>query len=287
MKTIIRIFLPVLIAGAGTCSSQVLLPATSPEAPGPAVFFDASDKIYVDEHSFAKRPVQLDYIRQANVSWEKRTWRTIDLREKQNQLLMFPLIPAQNRISLTDLIKMGLQAGELTLFRDNEFKFPLSREQALEKFYLKKYFPVFGPDGEKIKDTLMNVEITPDRIVQFRIKEDWYFEKERGVQEVRILGICPVYYDEEKEVYIEKGWIYFPQARNLLASHGAYNSRNDAAGISYDEFFHKRMFGSYIDKESNVFDREISQYAAGLDALLESEKIKGNIFQWENDLWHF
>ncbi|MBC7864738.1 MAG: gliding motility protein GldN, partial [Bacteroidia bacterium] len=130
-------------------------------------------------------------------------------------------------------------------------------------------------------------EISSDKITQYKIKEDWYFEKERSVQEVRILGICPVYYDEDKDLYIDKGWIYFPQARNLMSKTIAYNQKNDVSNMSFDDLFQKRYFNSYIQKESNVMDRYINQYAVGLDALIKADKIKGNIFGWEHDLWNF
>jgi hypothetical protein len=45
------------------------------------------------------------------------------------------------------------------------------------------------------------------------------------------------------------------------------------------------MFGSYIYKETNVFDRIIDEYAQGIDALMESERIKEEIFLLEHDLW--
>jgi hypothetical protein len=56
--------------------------------------------------------------------------------------------------------------------------------------------------------------------------------------------------------------------------------------MSYDELFTKRMFSSYVYKESNVYDRTIAEYKTGMDALLESESVKEDIFKYEEDLWH-
>jgi len=36
-----------------------------------------------------------------------------------------------------------------------------------------------------------------------------------------------------------------------------------------------------------VYDRTIERYSKGIDALLESDRIKNDIFRWEHDLWHF
>ena len=42
-----------------------------------------------------------------------------------------------------------------------------------------------------------------------------------------------------------------------------------------------------IVKESNKYDRKISDYKEGIDALLEAEKIKEEIFNLEHDLWEY
>jgi hypothetical protein len=49
----------------------------------------------------------------------------------------------------------------------------------------------------------------------------------------------------------------------------------------------KRMFSSTIIKEGNVYDRRIDQYMVGLDALLEAQNIKNEIFNFEHDLWEY
>lgn len=57
--------------------------------------------------------------------------------------------------------------------------------------------------------------------------------------------------------------------------------------MSYDDLFWKRKFTSTIYKQSNVYDRKIETYRHGIDALLESEKIKDEIFKIEHDVWSF
>ena len=49
----------------------------------------------------------------------------------------------------------------------------------------------------------------------------------------------------------------------------------------------KRIFTSYIYKEENVYDRSINEYATGVDALLEAEKAKNSLFEFEEGLWEF
>jgi len=47
------------------------------------------------------------------------------------------------------------------------------------------------------------------------------------------------------------------------------------------------MFSSYIYKESNVYDRRISEYVTGIDALFEADRIKNEMFNYEQNLWEY
>lgn len=128
-------------------------------------------------------------------------------------------------------------------------------------------------------------------IVQYRLKEDWFFDKERSVMDVRILGIAPVIYDRDETGQIiglrELFWLYFPHCRYVLNNYYVYNPDNDAQWMSFDDLFWKRRFSSTIYKESNVFDRSVESYRTGVDALMESEKINEEIRLFEHDVWHF
>jgi gliding motility associated protien GldN len=109
--------------------------------------------------------------------------------------------------------------------------------------------------------------------------------------ESKIIGICPLAekVSESGEMIGVKPlfWIYFPDARPYLAKAAVFNRHNDAERMSYDELFVKRMFSSYVYKESNIYNRSITDYKKGLDVLLESEAIKEEIFVYESDLWHY
>ena len=82
-------------------------------------------------------------------------------------------------------------------------------------------------------------------------------------------------------------WVYFPEARYVFANYDVFNRQNDAERRTYEDIFWKRMFNSYIVKRSNVYDRNNKDYLKGLDLLLEGDKIKEDIFNYEHDLWHF
>ena len=82
-------------------------------------------------------------------------------------------------------------------------------------------------------------------------------------------------------------WIYFPEARQLLVTKEVVNRKNDATGLSFDDVFMKRLFASYVVKESNPEDLRIKDYALGIDKLYESERIKKELMDREHDLWSY
>ena len=57
---------------------------------------------------------------------------------------------------------------------------------------------------------------------------------------------------------------------------------------SWEDVFEARYFNSYIIQESNVLDRRIDGYlTSGRERLLEAERIKQEIFNFEQDLWSY
>ena len=86
-----------------------------------------------------------------------------------------------------------------------------------------------------------------------------------------------------------RSWLHFPEIRPVLATNDAFNVFNTAERRSYEDFFWKRMFSSFILREENIYNnREISQFLLnGLDQVLESDRITNEIRKFEHDLWDF
>lgn len=242
-------------------------------------------------------PMRMVDVREADVMWSKRVWRVIDLREKLNLPIYYPEEPTVCLMSLFDVFKCALLNDKLTAFSnpifDDEFTSPMTTDEV--KAVLVSWDSAHQSEdvnnpGEYLTVPLKK-EITASNIRQYWIKEDWFFDKQRSVMDFRIVGICPLAekVSESGEVIGVRPlfWIYFPDARPILARAAVFNRHNDAERMSYDELFVKRMFSSYVYKESNVYNRSIADYKTGLDVLMESESIKNEIFEYEQDLWHY
>ena len=257
------------------------------------------DGIYVKEHYPSRRVIPYTSLREADVMWNKRVWRRIDLREKQNHVLYFPIKDfAQGRKNLFEIIQDAvLNEGTITAYSpgsvvapDDMFTTPLTTEEVKKILTPTTSEDVYDEFGEITGTQEVENPIAAAQVKFYDIKEEWFFDKQRSVMDVRIIGILPMI-----EVETETGekalkdlfWIYYPEARYVFANNEVFNRANDAERRTYEDIFWKRQFASRITKVSNVYERRIADYKSGIDALLESEKLKEEIFNVEHDLWHF
>lgn len=270
---------------------------------------DVLDGIYVKEHVPARKPVPYHHLREADMMWSKKMWRMLDLREKLNHPLYFPTQKKDDRYSLIDLLMYGVEQEGLVVYdpTDDEFTTPMTATQIDEKFGVSSDTSyVDDPETGETKPVVIKHDRTTSEVLRLMTKEVWYFDKQRAMLEVRIVGLSPIRMYEkpaalgqeapvaedstdEKELTMKPiCWVYFPAARPLLANHEVFNNNNDSERRTFDDIFFKRRFSSYIYQETNVYDnRFIGQYAKGLDALLESDKIKDFVFKFEHDLWEY
>jgi len=125
----------------------------------------------------------------------------------------------------------------------------------------------------------------PSTIIKYWLKEDWFFDKERSILDVRTIGLAPVAQTDSSEQVLF--WVYFPQLRDVLKNYYVYDPKSMVGGNTFDHLFMTRRFNAVVFKESTLYDRKIEDYRFGVDALYESEKVKNTIRTFEHDVWNF
>jgi gliding motility associated protien GldN len=288
---------PVVIAPPTTVLSAPPIDTSKKVAAVPSKPFDRPlDGYYKKTNILSARVTPYPSLREADVAYAKRVWREIDLREKMNQYLASP------KQRLIDILMQAIADGELTAYDaspnpkndpdGDSFGNPLTPDQAKSKMAGGDSTAVdkYDANGNKISTKMVVAEFDADSIVKFQIKEDWIFDRQRSVFEPRIIGIAPMVKIKVTGLnldYQPAFWIYFPDARPILATKEVVNKHNDNTGLSFDDVFVKRIFNSYIVKESNDKDDRIKDYAIGIDKLYEAEKIKKSLLDWELNLWQY
>ncbi len=255
------------------------------------------DGAYVREHNPTRKVIPYPNLREADVMWARRMWQVIDLKQKINHPLYFPILEIEGRKCLFDVVRIGLKENSITAYSlgpaqdDDEFRYEID-EQELDSVMnpVKITYVENLETGEK-EEVRVKEAIKASDVVAYKLKEDWIFDKQRSERYVRIIGIAPVInkYSESGELKGTKElfWLYFPECRYLFNNYDVFNPHNNSQQMTFDQLFQRRQFMAYIIKEDNVYNRKIDEYAKGIDALLESERIKEDLFIMEHDLWNY
>jgi gliding motility associated protien GldN len=282
------------------------------------------------------RPLAYGYVHDRDILMGKTTWEIIDLSEKINFPLYFPIDTANigtDRRSLYDVLTKAMKSGKITeVYTDSYFNTKKSlkdiqgslsridttdagrelinqdpdayRSRVVKKKVVtgtgKKKTVTYvdetvGPTKTIPSEYILKQDLTAQDVSQYKIKGFWYFDKRQSELKFRLLGICPVTPDvytmnsEEKD-YIELFWVFFPAAREVLHEAKAFNEKNSSMPISFDQILNSRRFNAVVYKEENVYgDRSIEEYMKdnSQNQLVESERIKEKIRNFEQDMWNY
>lgn len=245
----------------------------------------------------------LTHVRENDVVWETCIWRTINLREKFNQFFYFPIERkgAHGRQNFAYMLWDAMARGDIPIYADDEFKIPIDNFAFVERYTRADtmYLEVIDEEDEEsfeYQTVLIPKDFSSEDVLQVKLKEAWYIEKQETGQYVRILGLAlaqdmykEVDGDREFQGTINLFWIPMlsPQVRTLFARKEAYYEDNIAHLPTWLSIFTERMFDTYVTRVSNTFNRSIIDYLTGEDAILESERIEDHLLDISMDQWEW
>ncbi|MBT2621060.1 MULTISPECIES: type IX secretion system ring subunit PorN/GldN [Chryseobacterium] len=312
MKKYISTFLVVV---SGFAFSQTILNASSPEE---FRQMRAENKQKVGDTIVDKtvKPLEYGFVEDKDILKSMFVWEIIDMNDKINQPLYYDnpdgLLATQTR-SLYQLLLDAATSGKIQeVYDDENFVTKLTPEgiqkrlesvrvadaaidilnsgRALTEQEKKEYTDVFKTTTEKVK--------------VLKIMGMWFIDKRDGQMKYRPLGIAAMGPDPavqgvigpdgkplaSNDELIDLFWIYYPSAREILANNFVYNRKNSSADLSFDDIINARRFSSIIYKSSGgLGDGVIKDYIPknADEQLEESDRIKGQILDMENDMWNY
>jgi len=248
-----------------------------------------------------KAPLAYDIIRIDDQVYKQVIWRDISVFEKINSSFRYEAEENDGSQSFFFILLQHIRDGDLTAFDavNDRFTTPLklteiSKAMTGGSATISVPDMVNDPDGTKglMRDTTIFEEFDVNSIVGYRVKEEIIFDRETSRMHFRTLGLAPL---KEKDiagqkVMIPMFWIYYPDARPFLAKHEAYNPRNMAMRMSWEEIFESRYYSSSIYKStiSNANDKPLMfSIKDPMLRLFEGENIKEQVFNWEQDQWSY
>lgn len=234
--------------------------------------------------------------RETDMHYSKRTWRIIELREKQNATAMWPKNP------LSKVLYDAAASGKIRAYKND----------SLSSFYDLEQFFGLGSDTLQVKtiidpnedesykiDTVIDRFIPEQKVRQFLLMEEWYFDNRSGQQRAQIIAIAPLYAKTIAGIdlgYIPLCWFKFydrhnkeTDCRDVLVNALMYNAGNPYHKFTYDDWFEQRNFSSFVIKESNPYDIFIMDdpevKRQGLQALIEAARLKQQTLEQEHDMY--
>ncbi|MGL2987215.1 gliding motility protein GldN [Flavobacterium sp. RSSA_27] len=327
----VRIFLVAIVTILGSVTGFAQSNLLNAKKPSEIGLKTAAQRISDND-----KPLAYGYVHDRDILMGKTTWEIIDLGEKINFPLYFPIDTANigpDRRSLYDVLTKAMKSGKITeVYTDSYFNTKKSlkdiqaslsridttdagrelinqdpdayRTRVVKKKVVtgtgKKKTVTYvdetvGPTKSIPSEYILKQDLTAQDVSQYKIKGFWYFDKRQSELKYRLLGICPVTPDvytmnsEEKD-YIELFWIFFPAAREVLHEAKTFNEKNSSMPVSFDQILNSRRFNAVVYKEENIYgDRAIEDYMKdnSQNQLLESERIKEKIRNFEQDMWNY
>ncbi|MEL0457324.1 gliding motility protein GldN [Flavobacteriaceae bacterium SZ-1-7] len=249
------------------------------------------------------KPLEYGYVDDRDILFSKMVWERIVLDERANFPLYYPIDTnniGSDRRSLYDVLMKNIKNGKIENIYDDSY-FTTKRtlkdiEGALTMIDTTELGIEQINAGEELDPQyIIRRDITAADIMEYRIRGLWYFDKRQAEMKYRLLGIAPVapdvnFIDTDTPDLVELFWVFFPDAREVLHEAKSFNNANSSMPFSFDHVLNARRFQAYIYKEENVQqDRKISEYISdnALMQLLESERIKNKIRDFELDMWTY
>ena len=271
-----------------------LLNADTPDQVG--VKTEAQKKYDNDE------PLEYGYIDDRDLLWSKMTWETIDLDERINFPLYYPVDTnniGSDRRSLYHTLFNAVKSGKINAYEDSYFTNKRSLKDLEASMIRVDTSDVgieqYNAEGVVDAEYIQRREISAYDISQYHIKGLWYIDSRHGEMRYRLLGIAPVapdvnFIDDDNPDMVELFWIWFPEARDVLHSSYAFNSENTAKPITFDHILNSRRFNGLVTKTDNVQgDRQVKDYVSdnAMMQLLESQRLKERVRNMELDMWAY
>ena len=290
LLTVIAVF-----TASGMFAQANILNAKSPQEIG--VRTEAQKAIDND------KPLEYGYVDDRDILFSKMVWERISLDERANFPLYYPIDTnniGKDRRCLYDVLMNSIKEGKIKNIYDDSYFTTKRTLKDIQAALVKIDTTELGIEqlnaGEQLSAEYINRrDITAADIMEYRIKGLWYFDKRQAEMKYRLLGIAPVapdvnFIDSDQKDLVELFWVFFPDAREVLHEAKSFNNSNSSMPFSYDHLLNSRRFQGYIYREENVQgDRKISEYVSqnALMQLLESERIKDKIRDFELDMWTY
>lgn len=259
-------------------------------------------------------PLKYGFIADKDILKSMVVWEIIDMNDKLNQPFYHNEdgLVSQNK-SLYRLLFEAINDGRIKEVYDDEMFMTRLNPEAIQSRIKNEVMSDAGIDrinekgaltADEMKEFTNVYETKTEDVKVLKIKGMWYIDRRDSQMKYRLLGIAAMGQDPatmgqygpdgqplaSKDELIDLFWVYYPDAREVLANAVVFNSKNLASDITFDDLLNARRFSTVIYKSDNGLGNGVIKDYIPNDAdgqLEESERIRGQILQMESDMWNY
>lgn len=272
-------------------------------------FFDSKGavRIQTTEMNALADTIAVVNHRADDIVWSRIVYRVIDMREKQNYQLYFPMRANDEYKSLFKLMLDAVCDGVSVYSKDPRDLRP-SFTNVLQGEDLSK---AFAFDNEMDNNLIQVDTVTKQRTFQndkyityvknqlkFLIQEIIFFDKHTSRLYSKVIAIAPLYalhpdnMESKESMQYFRGsvlcWFAFDELRPYLAKQILIPNGNESERMTYDEFFAQKLYSSYLLGDSNMYNRMLLEYVVDpVKIKKEQSRIETEIMNFEQDLWEY
>ncbi|KIC62065.1 type IX secretion system ring subunit PorN/GldN [Chryseobacterium taiwanense] len=305
----------LLVLVSGFALSQTILNASSPEE-FRQMRAENMRKVGDTVISNKVKPLEYGFVDDKDVLKSMYVWEIIDMNDKINQPFYYDnpdgLLSKTTRSLYQILLDAALEGKIEEVYEDENFSTkstPEGIKKKLESVRVdEELIEIINsgvtPTEEQKKQYTDYIRTTTDKVKVLKIMGMWFIDKRDGQMKYRPLGIAAMGPDPSAigrigpdgkplagaDELVDLFWVYYPKARDILANNYVFNRKNSSADLSFDDVINARRFSSVIYKSSSgLGDGTIKDYVPrnAEEQLEESERIKGQILEMENELWNY
>ena len=262
--------------------------------------------------------------RRDDIVWSRIVYRVIDMREKTNSQLYYPITPNSRYKSLLRIILEAAVNDTLKGYekKDEDIqpawdKAPICK-QRFEEFFIDSEW-----DSTEVKiknsplvkkDKVTNMPIIDDyaykpyatRQFKYLVQEIVFFNRHYSKMYTKILAIAPIYTYNETNVtklntigmtktgdniwnFFQSSvvcWFLYDELRPYLAKQLIIPNGNENQRLTFEDFFTQRLYHSYVLGDSNMFDKVLLKtYTDPVSLRREQKRIEDELMNIEQDVW--
>lgn len=256
-----------------------------------------------------------------DIVWSRVVYRIIDMRFKQNYQLYNPVSSEDPQYKSLFLVMLNAIKNGMDVYEKSSevgdikpyFNLPpMPREMIPTILNTDRTGELSDGNIATSEYMLLNYDSTTNEMrfnnytykgfvrnqLKYMIQEIVFFDKHYSRLYSKIMAIAPMhsdnttYYEGQPIMEALYGqilfWVPFDGFRKYMAQQYVMQSDNDSKRVTYDDFFLKKLYTSYVIGASNVYDRMIPDFATTPEAIAkEQERIEWELLSAEQDLWEY